>query len=197
MGFVRKYVAPAGIYILLFLAGYITTYITRYIPGIVYDYLNYHFPTVFVSYSPISEAEDYKRVQMWLMIGAVALSILIVGYIALRLDNKRYEHIIRKTEGFFTLPCGLAMWARNYLVPDIVVTALVPLLFAIPPYFFPEQWMDMGLAIPFWAADMLSPYMGIVGCCVTLSLSSVLARLLVIPHTLAAWRASWLTVSVD
>ncbi len=197
MTFVRKYITPSAVYFLLFIAGYIATYVTRYIPDIVYDYLSYYFPTVFVSYSPISEAEAYTRVKMWLTIVSVALAIFIVGYIALRLDNKRFEHLILNTEGFYTLPRGLSIWAQIYLIPDIVVCAIIPLIFAIPPYFIPEKYLDMGLAIPFWAADMLMPYMGIVECAITLSLTSVIARLTVIPHTLAVWRANWLTASVD
>lgn len=197
MSFARKYLTPAGIYILLFLAGYIATYLTRYIPGILFDYLSHYFPSVFISYSPISEAEDYKRVQMNLTILAIALTVLIVTYISMRLDNKRFERLVLMTEGFYTIPRGLAIWAREYLAADILVAVVVPLIFAIPPYFIPEKYIDMGLGIPFWAADMLMPYMGVVECAITLSVVSVLARISLIPHTLAVWRANWLTASVD
>ncbi len=197
MGFVRKYLAPFGVYFLLFLAGYITTFVTKYIPPIIYDYLCFHFPSVFVSYSPISQPEEYAVVEKWLAVASVAMGIFIVGYIALRVDNKRFEYIIRKTEGFYRLPYGIKLWLREFLLPDIIVTLLLPLLFAIPPYFIPERAMDLGANIPFWAADMLMEHMGMLECALTLSLTSLISRIVVIPHTLLVWRANWLTASVD
>jgi hypothetical protein len=197
MGFVRKYLGPLGIYFLLFLAGYITTFVTRYIPPVIYDYLCFHFPSVFVSYSPISQPEEYAVLEKWLAVASVAMSIFIVGYIAIRLDNKRFEYFIRKTEGFYRLPEALGIWAREFLLCDIIVAVLLPLVYAIPPYFIPERAMALGANIPFWAADMLIEHMGVVECAITLSMLSLLVRLLIIPHTLTVWRANWLTASVD
>ena len=197
MGFVRKFLGPLGIYFLMFLAGYITTFVTRYIPPVIYDYLSYHFPSIFVSYSPISEPREYAMVERWLAVGAVFMSIFIVGYIAQRLDNKRFEYIIRKTEGFYRVPEALGMWAREFLVPDIIVTALVPVIYSVPVYFIPKDAMVAGANIPFWAADMLSKHMDIVECAVTLVVISIISRLIIIPHILKVWRSNWLTASVD
>ncbi len=192
----KKYLVPHLIYFAVFIGGFAAAVLASYIVPIVYDYLVYLFPKVFHSYSPVSEPDEYARFMKWSAVTTYVLALVIINYIAMRLDNSRFEYFISKTEGFYKIPSAMKMYYREFLVSDIIVSVLIPPALTVPAYFMPKKAMDMILRFPFWSGELLLSYLSFTETIVWCILISLIARLILVPVILKKWRASWLTTAV-
>ena len=163
----------------------------------VYEVLAYVMPDVFKMYSQIKEPELYRELAKCLTLTALGISIVVVNYVALRVDNKRFERMVTLTDGQYTMAEGLLLYVKEFLLSDIIVTLIIPPLVMIPFEFVPADFFGRWLSMPFWCYDYLTGYFNIVEATVLLAVISLVSRLLIIYPTVKVWRAMWLTASVE
>ena len=197
MKFSQKYILPIFHYLLFILVGFAAMTVVEYLVVEIYDFLAYILPDIFKTYSQIKEPELYRELMKWLTVISVGISLLLVNYIAMRQDNKRFEYVITLTDGLYTMREGLLLYIKNFLLSDIVVALVIPSIVMIPFYFVPEPFFERWLSLPFWCYDKLTEYMGIIPAVLTLTVLSLISRLAVIYPTVKVWRAMWLTSSVE
>ncbi len=192
-----KYFGSTGLYLGLYLLGIIPYYATRWLVEAFHDLLAELFPTVFHSYNIITAPDEYLIQSARLETVTAVISILIITYFALRLDNKRFEHFIVGNEGLYTMPEGLAQYCREFLAIDVAISLAVPVLFSLPLAFVPEVWIERVAWIPTALNHTLVSAYGQARGTLTACLISLGARVILIPHTVSRWRAAWLCGSFD
>lgn len=197
MKFSHKYILPIFHYLVFILLGFTVMTVAEYLVPALYELLAYLFPGVFKVYSKIREPELYREMAKCLTVVAVSVTLLVVNYIALRVDNKRFEHMITLTDGLYTMSEGLQFYAKKFLVLDIIVALLIPPIVMIPFEFVPASFFARWLSLPFWCYDCLSGYFDIAEATVLLSVISLISRIVVIYPTVKVWRAMWITASVE
>ena len=127
---------------------------------------------------------------------AALIGLGLINYVSLRLDNKKFEHIITKTDGQYRMTEGIALYCKEFLISDVVASTLPIAAFIIPAAFIPEKLMDRGLVYIFKLGELLIEYYGIVGAVAVAIAFSLITRLLSAPLCLKTWRALWLSGSV-
>lgn len=193
----HKYFGSTALYFVLYLFGVIPFYATRWLVEAFHDLFVELFPTVFHSYNAITSADEYLIQSARLDTVTVALSMLIVSYLALLLDNKRFEHFIVKNEGLYTMPEGLRQYCREFLTVDVSVALVIPVLFSLPLAFVPAEWIERVAWIPTALNYRLVGAYGFASGTAAAVLISLGTRLLAIPHRVARWRAAWLCGSMQ
>ena len=197
MKFHQKYILPIFHLLIFLLLGFLLFDAAYYVLGAIHGYLASVFPDIFRVYSQISEAEEYEEQRKRMTVLIIGVILILVHYLALRVDNKRFEYVIDLTDGLYTMPEGLSLYLKRFTISDVIASALDPLLVTVPIYFIPEDFFERWLRLPFWCYDNLIGYFDIVEVSVYLVLLSLIARALVIYPTVKVWRAMWLTASVE
>lgn len=193
---IPKYLIPPFITLFMFLLGGAFILIIDLIVPIAYDYLSYNFPETFGKPSPISDKEAYDALHATLTVITVAINIFIITKISMRLDNKRFEELTARTEGLFRIPETSVWYARTYWVSDVITSSFAPLLLILPAYLVPSEYIAPYYPI-LWCGGRMLPYFDLTQCILIILPMSIAMRFLMIPGTLTAWRASWLTGSID
>lgn len=197
MTFTKKYVYPTIMYFAFFLLGSVIVLICSFVCTTMYDYLVYVAPDIFPSYSPISQPQEYRMLTICIELATVFLTLIAVSYIALRLDNNKFEHITRKTEGFYTIPHALADYLREFWIADIISTTVAPAVLTATYFLIPREFMNAIYDGLLWSGSRLGEYFSVATSVVIALTVSLLARLAILPHTLKVWRANWLTCAVE
>ena len=104
----RKYVSGFVRYLLFYLAGFLIFYLMRYCVSAVLTMLSEELPKLFVIENPIKDREAYDNQQLNLAFISGIITLYIVTNLAVKYDNERFEHVVEKTEGFYTLRDGYA-----------------------------------------------------------------------------------------
>ena len=122
----RRYVTGFVRYLLFYLAGFIIFYLMSYCVNAVLTLLSEELPKLFVIENPIKDREAYDNQQLNLAFISGIITLYIVTNLAVKYDNERFEHVVEKTEGFYTLRDGYALYARRYILPDFIISIIVP-----------------------------------------------------------------------
>ena len=193
----RRYIAPIFIFLFFGMLGFVLEYVTEYLVPMCYDVLVHLFPDVFKDVSPLTQPMEYEELTKRFTVISVFLIFLVIHYVALRCDNKRFEYIINKTDGQYSMLEGLGLYLENFLVSDLICAVIVPPVLIIPAYFIPVEIMSYGLDMPLWCGVSMMEHIDIVIATVLVIILSVVARFIVIFPTVKVWRAMWLTASVE
>lgn len=196
MSTVRKYVYPTLHYAAVFLFGFIPFEVFSLVLRTLYEYLKYELPSIVPDYSPVLDPQNYARVVEAIDMIAILLSIIVITYIAMRMDNTRFEHTVVPTSGLYRIPEALRTHLREFAVSDIIVSVLVPTVFVVAAYLVPEVVLRWGGNVILWAGVKAAKHLELFDGVFRLSITSVIARLILTPKVLIDWRASWLTASV-
>ena len=196
MRFGYKYLYPPLLTLFWFLLGGAIVLICDIATSLGYSFLCEALPELFTRPTPISEAEEYERMLTSLAMWTLTLTTLIVTYFSMRLDNKRFEHLIVLTEGLYSIPERTLWHLRSFWLSDIIAASLAPALLTFPVYIIPEPYIDF-LSPIFWCGERLAPHFELWRALVISIGTSLLARLILLPSVLRAWRASWLSGSID
>ena len=191
------HLGSAALYFALYLVGVLPYLALRWATDVVYDLLVELFPTVFHSYNVITTPDEYLIQSARLDTVTVALAIAVITYLALRLDNKRFERFIVANEGMYTMPEGLVQYCRRFLLADVITSLAVPVIFTLPLIFVNPVWVERIVWIPTALNHTLTVCHGALRGTLYASLISLGARLIAIPITVNRWRAAWLCGSVE
>ena len=163
----------------------------------VYGVLTINLPEHFKYYSMITEPEEYATCQAVLMMVGMVLTLYLVQKFYFFLDNSRFEYMIVKTEGMYTMPEGLGLYYRSFLIDDIVTCALISAVLYFPALYIPERIMDYGLDLLFYPAEIMRGHLGDVWGFVLLVLIAILTRLVESVSAVKSYRANWLSGSIE
>jgi hypothetical protein len=122
------------------------------------------------------------------------LSLLMINYLSLRLDNKRYERIISLTDGRYTMREGLSLYFSEFALSDAVVPLILTPLVSLPLLPIPRGTLLFDIVEPPLRLGHLSlDRFGIVKGLFVFYAITVLTRLVAATLALNRWRAAWLS----
>ena len=144
----HKYLNPIGAFMVVYLFGYFLFNLSKTIVSSIYSYLNYLFPGTFKVYNVIHHPDQYAKLEKTLSLVSIFVVLFLINYIALRLENKKYERIISLTEGQYLLKDGITLYFKEFFISDIITSAIIPCVLVIPAFFISDKLMEyFGLII--------------------------------------------------
>lgn len=197
MKFAEKYVYPVFHYVAVFLFGIIPFEVLSLALRVIYGYLTGQMPEVFPDYSPVLDPEKYAEVLRTTDMLALALTMLVLTYIAMRMDNARFEYTVTPTGGLYRIPETYIRHLREFTLSDLIVSVAVPCAFVMAAYLLPSVVMNYGADIVLWAGVRLAKYFDMPTALCYAAFISLGARLVLTPKILIDWRANWLASSVE
>ena len=196
MTFRRKYIEPILIYLAVYLASYLLCQVGEMLFTYAYTYLSEVTPNLVDTVNPIYTPDEYKLYLRCTSLSGVVVGIWLINYLALRFDNKKFEHVISKTEGKYTMREGLRLYYSEFVITDLIASTVVISAFVLGAYFIPEKWLDYGLVFLFKPGMELTSYCHPVLAVILVSAISFTTRLISVPPVVRKWRALWLSGSV-
>lgn len=197
MKFAEKYVFPIFHYVAVFLFGIIPFEVFSLALRTLHGYLTRQMPEVFPDYSPVLDPEKYAEVLQTTDMLALALTILVLTYIAMRMDNARFEYTVTPTGGLYRIPESYLRHLREFTLSDLIVSLAVPCAFVLLAYLLPPVVMSYGADIVLWAGVKSAKYFDMPTALCYTAFISLAARLVLTPKMLIDWRACWLASSVE
>lgn len=155
------------------------------------------FGEAFPLFNPITDKAAYFAFNSALQIIAYTVSLLIFVYFSVRTDNDRYEYIIEKTEGFYTVKEGYPLYTGRYLVSDIWASVLAGAILTVPVEFIPDRLFSLSLfsvlEAPKAVISLFPSPLGVAVGAVLLSTVILISHFPAIVFSLKVWRTGWLT----
>lgn len=189
-----KYLNPVILFLCVFIFGLFILGFSSVIVKWGYAYLSHLFPSVFPTYNQVHAPESYKRLEWIKGFISIFLSLIIINFISLRLDNKKYERIALLTEGQYLIKDGIKLYFKEFFKSDLIVSTVIPAVFVIPAYLLSEDSLGyFGLIFWNWLGYSFSSLMSVFPAMLLAATFSFIGRMMAIPHCLKAWRSSWLT----
>lgn len=99
--------------------------------NVIYPAILNEFPGLLPDYNFVKEREKYEQLRKILEMICASLAAVILSCLSVRYDNERFEYMITKTEGMYTLREGAALWYPRYVVSDLLVALVIPTLAVI------------------------------------------------------------------
>ena len=190
----HKYLNPIIVYLIVYMFGLLLFGFSLMAVNGAYTYLNHLMPNIFPLYNPIYAPEAKEKVDKALSVIAIFVALFLINFIALKLENKKYERLITHTDGQYILKDGIRLYFREFWKADIITSALVPALISIPPFFIPEKILSRyALIIPNWLGYHMGLIYGLVPTVLTVAVFSYIGRMLSVPLCVRSWRAAWLS----
>lgn len=190
----HRYLNPIIVFLIVYMFGLLLYHVSNTVVSGIYTYLNYLLPESFPAYSLLAEKEANAELQKKLSVWGLLLTLFLINFIALKLENKKYERIVIQTDGLYLIKDGIKLYFKEFFKSDLITSALVPALLVIPPYFIPEKAMGyFGLIIPTWLGYYLKPHYNIAVAMIMVAAFSYAGRLISIPFAVKSWRAAWLS----
>ena len=196
----KKYLQTILRYLIVYLLGFAAFIVIGALVSVFHNALCNWMPDVFVHYNFITEPEaaEAQRINLNFITGIITVFVLAV--ISVKYDNSRYEFVISKTDGFYTLREGASIYASHYLVADTLAAVLVPmttvgLVFIKITKESPklirqlERYLDSFIALPLSYTEKLGFTIGVI----LLALTSLLSRVAAVYSGLKRWRGVWLS----
>ena len=147
-----KYLFPPVLALFFFMIGAVLILINDIIVGLFASWLAEVMPVLFGRPSSISDPEGYERYELIITVITIALTLLPVTFFSMRLDNKRFEYIVVRTEGLYTIPDTARWHFETFWLSDLFSATVAPLVFTLPVYLIPERFVGMALnAAQRWA----------------------------------------------
>ena len=196
MSIKHKYVEP----VLLFLSVYIFHFYFCQIGELLFiyafQYLAELFPSIVKVVSPFESPEKYQLYLRMASTSGAIVCMAIMNYICLRIDNRKFEFIISKTDGKYELRDGIRLYFKEFLGSDMLVTSVPVAILVFSAYFIPKKFIDMGLSLVFGLGASLVDFYYPIEAIILVVLCSVITRTIAIPFVVRTWRALWLSGSV-
>ena len=156
----KRYAASFLRYLIFYSLGFLIFSLFGYFTRAFYDLLCEWFPSVFTSFGPIYDKNEYMEKQNALGLIGALLSLYTVTHLTTVYDNGRFEYMISRTDGFYTLGEGFSIYVKRYAAPDIISAVTVPALLA------PLALITAPEDAPEWALrliDLIDPFLSIQG----------------------------------
>ena len=163
----------------------------------IYGVLTTNLPEYFKNYSVITHPHEYATCQAILSAITIFICLYFVQKIYYFLDNGRFEYMIAKTEGMYTMVEGLGLYYRSFWLDDILTCVLTSVILYIPVIYIPEKFMEMGVQFIFFPADVIYSHFGTVNGAILLPLMAVLSRAVESICAVKSYRANWLSGSIE
>lgn len=192
----HKYIGPVLIFLAVYAFSYLFCQAGELLCAYASSYLSSVLPGVFTVPNPIHSRDEYEAFMKASAAIGATISVGLMNYVALRLDNKKFEFIIAETDGQYTISEGIRLYLGEFLASDIISSTVIIAAAVIAAYFIPEKLMDYGLIIFLKLGASLTGYFELWQSLLIAVLSSITARLLSVPLALRTWRALWLSGSV-
>ena len=196
MSIKHKYVEPVLIFLAVYLFHYVICQCGEMLFIYSYTYISETVPSLVKTVNPISTPNEYEIYLKGIATAGAFVGLFITNYVCLRLDNAKFEHVITKTDGQYTMTDGLKLYFGEFLISDVIASSLTVFPLVLGAYFIPEKLLDKGLIFLFRLGVSLIEFYGPVGSVVIAIVFSLLTRLLCVPLALKTWRALWLSGSV-
>ena len=195
-----KYLRAVSIGFLIWcLAFLILGAVSFVINSLIYPAFLQWFPRIVPEYNFVNERENYERFYLALSVISVVISIFILSYASIRLDNERMEYMITKTEGKYTLGEGISIYFPRYLRSDIAASLVIPLplmvtdIFVLPFLdFLPEGLLSL-IYMPFEPTRIICEAFGLVFGYLFMAVLFFVSRMLSGIRALDIWRVLWLS----
>ena len=126
----KRYAISFIRYLIFYSLGFIVFLLIGYLIRAAHELLSEWLPMFFESYDPIYEREKYAELGRILDTVTAAISLYTVTHLATVYDNERFEHLISKTDGFYTVREGLSIYLPRYTAPDMLSAISVPFIAA-------------------------------------------------------------------
>lgn len=194
MSFNKKYVKPIFLFVCVFIFGLFIFGVCLTVVDGAYAYLNHLYPEKFPIYNTIRDADAFYRLERIKDVIAIFLSLVLINFIALRLDNKKYERLVILTDGEYLIRDGLKVYLKEFFLTDVVVSVVIPAILVIPAYFLSENTLSyFGLIFWNWLGYHMSPIFALFPAILISALFSFVGRMLSIPLCVRYWRSAWMT----
>ena len=169
------------------------------VENLLYPALLNWFPNVVPEYNFVNEREKYEELYRIMRCFSAGITAIIVTYISVRQNNERFEYMITKTEGLYTVSEGAHIYYPRYIVEDLVASISVPFFVValetrvIPLLkFLPESVIGM-LYTPLSVSSCFVSLFGEAVAVLLLFLIIFLCRMLSGLHALDRFRVTWLS----
>ena len=206
MSFVKKYLHSAFMLMVLYIFGSLFLSLGTAAARFAYAYLNHLSPRIFPLFNVITEKEAYGKYLAFLSAAGIFISIYLMHYFALRMDNSKFELMIDKTDGQYTLKEGLVIFLREFGISELIICAALPVILIFPSYLIPDFGFIEVPVLAFlvgvlekvlWLGYAFKEHYSLpLALCLSV-VFSLIARASVLPGALSKWRASWLSGSVE
>ena len=123
----KRYLHTATRFFVFFVISAIIFFPARAAVDSLYNALCEWFPGLFPEYNFITDREAAARHEVWADFIASVISIVITTVISEIYDNRRFEYVISKTDGFYTIKEGFKIYTGTYLAPDAIASLIIPL----------------------------------------------------------------------
>lgn len=121
-------------YFLIYALGFAVFYVVRALTDVVYGILSDKIPEAFPTYNPLTDKAELSSLEETLAFISAVVTVFVLTLLSVKYDNERFEFIISKTDGFYTLGEGAKIYAKNYLFADILTSITVPVPFFIATF---------------------------------------------------------------
>ncbi len=189
----HKYLGTPMLYLCGLLLAFLPFMLVEWLLPHTLDWLSLTLGGAIPIYSEITHPEQYAAQEAALAVAEVLVTLLILEAVLTRLDNKRFEYVISKTEGLYTMREGLALYMREFLALDLVIASVLPAASVIACAFIPEIAFEYGAEFPLRLGYELYLHHGAVRASVIIVLCAVTARLISGILALRRYRAVWLS----
>ena len=194
-----RYIKASAFALGLWVIGFALLPIFEFFMNVCYRALAEWLPGVFPVYNYVTEHESYLKLESELLLIISAMVLAAMSYLSVRFDNERYEYMITRTDGMYTIKDGARIYYERYFKSDIVTSFIVPLPLTIIVYFLPlisgalpETVYEL-LLIPLRPTLLFVNVLGgLIGYFVMVVIAAV-ARQASGIAAISAFRASWLS----
>jgi hypothetical protein len=135
----HKYLNPIILYLCVFIFGLVILGFSMTVVKWSHAYLNHLFPKIFPVYNKIYEPQAYERLEETKKVISLFLSLFLINFIALKIDNRKYERMVSLTEGQYLIKDGIKLYFKEFFTSDVIVSAVVPTVLVIPAYILSED----------------------------------------------------------
>ena len=196
MKYVRSCFLGLGVWVIsfpLFIA------IAFLVNSLIYPALLEWFPRVVPQYNFVNERENYEQFFAFLgMISGIA-TVFVSSYITIRLDNKRMEYMITKTDGMYTIREGAEVYFSEYFRADLIIALIIPLpllfldAFLLPQLSFLPDGVFSIIETLFSPTRAFTDFLGMIPSYLVMSVMMLSSRCLCALRAIDVWRVLWLS----
>lgn len=197
---VKIYLRAVMRLLLCLLLSFLLIFIVTPFMRTVYSELNMHFKEIFPIYSPITDNEKYLEFEKNISVLSAGTVFFVFSFVTTVFDNERYEHMIKLTDGFYTLKNGVRIYIKRYAAADIISSAIAPLpIFLMTLIKFPKTDIRFLLTFEEWLGEFLTcPHafinkFGFIYGYVIAAAVILMAKIPAAVTGLKRWRGLWLS----
>ncbi len=187
-----KYISSPLIYLAVILISFLFFIFADWLVPQLHRWVNTVFGILPV-YNEITSPEEFARQDAARTAVEAFVSLLVAEWLVSRIDNKRYEYVIEKTDGLYTMREGLTLYAREFLIFDLIFVSAVCAASVVACRFIPAVAFEHGAQYPLRLGYEMYTHHGAVTGALLLSAMAMLSRLISAFFSVRRYRAVWLS----